>query len=323
MKKLLVVLLGLGLGLSLMGCADEGTSTPVLTEDEQTVATAKARLSISDLEDNVTSNFTLTVNGYGNTTITYTSSNTEVVKIDGSTARVTRPEAGEANVNFTLTATITKGEASDTKDFEGTVAAYAEGESSDTLTVAEIRALASGTSVTATGVISALVYGSSGVAHSYLTDETGTIYIYGSQFAATVSVGDEVTITAEVSVYNGLVQIQYATLVSTDATNQTASLNGVQTDKSIEWIKNNLSNLGSNMFELEVTVNVYVGATYTSYSIKDSNDNTFNLYSSGSDSSEFSFLDDYAGQTIKVVVAVQGSSSSSGNPRGQIIAIVE
>jgi hypothetical protein len=85
-------------------------------QDEQAVAADKAALTIPGDLNNVTADLTLATTGTNGSTITWASSNTAIVKADGT---VTRPYG--ANVQVTLTATITKGTASDTKVFIVTV----------------------------------------------------------------------------------------------------------------------------------------------------------------------------------------------------------
>ncbi len=71
-----------------------------------------------DSAGSVTQNVTLPTSGSSGTTITWVTSNSSVVSIDGT---VTRPSDGSGDITVILTATITKGIVSDTKDFTLTV----------------------------------------------------------------------------------------------------------------------------------------------------------------------------------------------------------
>jgi len=94
------------------------TATVVEPNDAEKVATAKANLTLGDLSA-VTADLTLPTT-QDEATVTWASSNTNVITNDG---QVTRPVAGQPDAAVTLTATITVGEVSDTKEFTVTVKA--------------------------------------------------------------------------------------------------------------------------------------------------------------------------------------------------------
>jgi len=81
--------------------------------DEEAVAITKAALNLGDTSA-VVSNLKLPSEGYSGTTITWTSSNPQVISPDGV---VVRPQKGLGNAEVILTATIRRGTASDTKSF--------------------------------------------------------------------------------------------------------------------------------------------------------------------------------------------------------------
>ena len=136
-----------------------------------------------DIKSTATGDFKLPVTGIGGATITWTSSNTAVIAIDGVNAKVTRPS--DADVTVTLTATATVDGYSDSKSFAVTVTKVTIGEY---ITVAEAYNSAIGTDVTVRGVVSELVHGSSGFMGFYITDATRSMYVYGSDAAAEHSV---------------------------------------------------------------------------------------------------------------------------------------
>ncbi|MCM3574419.1 S-layer homology domain-containing protein [Mesobacillus subterraneus] len=110
--------------ISKNGISDTKTFEVVVKKKEQTdaeaVAADKAGLVDSTILynneslENVTGELALPLEGINGTTISWTSSNPEVVTEDGV---VTRPAHDEADVEVTLTATISKNTASDTKTF--------------------------------------------------------------------------------------------------------------------------------------------------------------------------------------------------------------
>jgi arabinan endo-1,5-alpha-L-arabinosidase len=99
-------------GVSIWGSKREMGRT-----DADIVADVKEDLSLGDTNSVVT-DLELPTEGTRETTISWTSSNSDVVSEQGV---VTRPEPGEDSVTVTLTATITKSDVTDSKTFEVTV----------------------------------------------------------------------------------------------------------------------------------------------------------------------------------------------------------
>ena len=98
------------------------THTPTITSvvaptDASKVAVDNTAL---DLAPSISTNVTLATTGAAGSTITWASSNTDVIATDGT---VTRPAVGAADATVTLTATITCGETSMTRTFTVTVPA--------------------------------------------------------------------------------------------------------------------------------------------------------------------------------------------------------
>lgn len=99
---------------------EEPTPAEILTDAKGNIAIA---FSGSDTASNVTANFTLptSVNSeLGTISIAWSSSNTAVITISGSTATVTRPAV---NTQVTVTATLTLEGANDSRPFQVTVLA--------------------------------------------------------------------------------------------------------------------------------------------------------------------------------------------------------
>ena len=76
-----------------------------------------------DIKAEVSSDITLPVTGKGGSTITWVSSNPDIISADG---KVAVPEAGAGDVNVTLTATIINGTEKMEKKFEVTVMAKSD-----------------------------------------------------------------------------------------------------------------------------------------------------------------------------------------------------
>ena len=93
-------------------------SEGVEVTDEEAVAQAKEKLELGDVSQ-VTENLILPVTGKNKTTITWSSSDENCIKINGAAGEVIRPVGADKKV--TLTAIINKGKVSDTKEFVVTV----------------------------------------------------------------------------------------------------------------------------------------------------------------------------------------------------------
>lgn len=93
-------------------------SEGVEVTDEEAVAQAKEKLELGDVSQ-VTENLILPVTGKNKTTITWSSSDENCIKINGAAGEVIRPVGVDKKV--TLTAVINKGKVSDTKEFVVTV----------------------------------------------------------------------------------------------------------------------------------------------------------------------------------------------------------
>lgn len=93
-------------------------SEGVEVTDEEAVAQAKEKLDLGDISQ-VTENLILPVTGKNKTTITWSSSDENCIKINGAAGEVIRPVGVDKKV--TLTAVINRGDVSDTKEFVVTV----------------------------------------------------------------------------------------------------------------------------------------------------------------------------------------------------------
>ena len=152
-------------------------NSSIVDESQEMVDSALKELTV-DAE--VSNNFRLVVSARGGVAISWVSNN-EAITINGSDAVVTRPTDNDASVK--LTATATKGNATGTRDFTVTVKKI---EVADTITISEAIAAADGTNVAIRGVVSNFSYkddstnaGEQYIQGMYLTDATGTIYVYG------------------------------------------------------------------------------------------------------------------------------------------------
>lgn len=165
------------------------------TDQEKADAAADALIA---LPANVTSNVTLTLESTGlyGTTVTWSSSNTDVITDAGV---VTVPFDA---VSVTMTATVTLNDATATKEFVINV-------SENVLTVAAARALAAGQVVIIEGLVTSIAVATDGRVVAFLEDDTAGIYLYkvAAADASKVVVGNIIRVYGTTAVYENLIQI--------------------------------------------------------------------------------------------------------------------
>ena len=314
------------------------TSTPSTTvnPEEEAKEIINSALSQLNIDENIESDsITLATIGIRGVHFTYTSSNPDVISISEGNATVNRPAFGEDDESVTITVTAIYNEYELSKEIKVTVKAM----SNQAITVSEIKASTMGTKVFAQGVVSGFLYSSSTVTNEdgstknveskagfYLTDSTGTIYVYGSITAATVEIGNEIYLSGIVNEHNSSIQISSPSNLK--VLNESASIDwtNVVKDKSIVEVKNLGAQACGNVYEL--TVLVYKNS-YNNYAIEDIDYATskvsLNEYFSGTISQDFTgyapWLKGKEGQILKVYFMVN-SVNGSGVPRGNVLKVL-
>ena len=191
MKKVLTLMLALVLTLSLAACGNK--------EDQANLADAVQKLSL-DVSDPtaVTASIELPATGLLETTITWSSSNTDVISNEGV---VTRPAIGSADETVVLTATITLGKEKTTKEFTLKVL---EDVPVVVMDIARFNssAVKDDSVVELTGIVVGTIDGKG----FYIADSSGSTYIYEGK-DATVEVGDNVTVKGTKDTYYNVVEM--------------------------------------------------------------------------------------------------------------------
>ncbi|MBN2504793.1 MAG: hypothetical protein JXB20_05565, partial [Bacilli bacterium] len=151
--------------------------------------------------------------GDAQATITWVSGNTDIATVSAAvdedgfyTVTVTRPKADDGGVNTSviLTATIAIGE--DDLEVQKTILVLAESSSTPVTTIAEGMELPFGTNVKWEDMT---VFGID-EAGFFFTDGTDLMYVYGSDYAAQVTVGEVYDIIGPISLYNAVPEVQDA-----------------------------------------------------------------------------------------------------------------
>lgn len=300
------------------GGENPGGETPS-TSDEDIVNAAMNALTVQATAD---ADFTLTVKGNGNVNISWASNNTDVITINGNKAVVTAPFGGE-DVTVKLTATLVLNDVTKTKDFNVIVSAIAD----ESKSIADVKALADDTATTVRGVVTGFLYASGTTDPEYkrgyyVTDATGTIYVFDQSSAANLNDGDEVYLNATKTTYSNVAQLSQVSTYTVLSSNATPDWTSVITDKTIAQIAES-ENIGGNVYEFvgKVFMNQY-GA----YSLDDlSGSGSLSVYFSGSSSMDLVYygseLKDKVEQIVKVKFVIN-SANSSGKWRGNVLEVV-
>lgn len=209
----------------------------------------------------------------------------------------------------------------------------------ETISLAEARKAADGTSVTVEAVVARVTYKSSMTKQGlFLADGTGSLFAYsGDDTLANVADGNKVVVTgtmahyiknaenATAASYTGDLQITNFTVKNIDTNVYAIPSGAVIADQTIKGIMSTLpaTNLTSNIYRLKAKI-VKTAGTYPSFAVADYDDNsvTLPLYSQNS-AADFTWLDGYDGKNVTLVVGIQNLNlrASNSNWRGCPLAI--
>ncbi len=333
LKKSLAAVLSLtalfSMSTALVGCKKEKQpeNPPVTNDDETVVDSVLENLTVTST---VTENFTLPITGVGGVTISWSSANANIISIVGGNATVVRPADKDTAVELTATATLNSVEK--TKKFTVTVTMQED----TSMSISDVLAAEDGATVEVKGVVTGLVKKYASDAFSvngyWVTDETGTIYVYGQ---SDVAKGNLVSIkgTKKVDTYNQAKGVVLHEITTPEVTVIKESEATPEFAGAIETTIGDLLALeegcAGKVYKLTATVavNVNTNDDYTNFQLKDGSLN-LGEYVSGSLSAsktyESEFADYYTNKDKEMVVyyAVQGKTGS-GKWRGTALAMVE
>ena len=255
--------------------------------------------------------------------INWSSSDESVLHVTGGSAKIIHPKGG-VDKKVTLRASAFLNEAYATRDFEITVAA----EEDDSITIKEALATPISLHISIHGIVSAFLYASGDNpeyrAGFYVTDETGTIYVYGNM-ASDVEIGDEIYVSGIKSIKYNTPQIFNPYNLTIISRNNTPSWEAVDTTKTVEEIYNLGKDAVGNVYEFDATV---TKNHYGLYSLRDinykENKAAFKYYFAGKITDE---CENYAAelkglenQKVRVKFAV--SANQTWDLRGDVLDIV-
>ena len=303
MKKWLSLLLCvLLLTTSLVGCGSDSKKEDSKDSGKTTVATAP--------QNGGTTTTTVTVTPDDDADVTLPSEDTDATEGDETTGST---DATEATGSATQPTTGT------TAKPDGLL----------NTNIAGARAAKEGTKVKITGVVAQITYANgkkpSGV---MLVDDTGSIYVYDSNIANAVKVGNTITISGLKALwildtevnnaskfgYKGCNQIDQATLLSNDGKVSAFSTKGIPTTTVKEIMDTPATaDITSKIYKVTALVKKAPGTGFVNYYINDLDGTTGSYVYTQCNGSDFSWLDKFDGKICTVyVTALNAKSSSAG-----------
>ena len=276
-------------------------------------------------DNNSNTDGTTTTTDNGTTTVTVTPDNGE----DSTTTTVEGTEDTTTTVEGAEDTTTVGGNDGTTTATKPTTGTTAKPEPNDVMTIAKARSAKAGDLVKVSGVVARITYAfghkPSGV---MLVDDSGSIYVYDSNIASQVKVGNTITISgtkdfwildtemssAQKFGYKGCNQITSATLHAKSDTTTAFSLKGIPSTTVKEIMDTPVTeDITSKVFKVTALVKKAPGQGFTNYYINDLDGTTGTYVYTQCNGSDFSWLDKFDGKICTVyVTALNAKSSSAG-----------
>lgn len=197
----------------------------------------------------------------------------------------------------------------------------------EVMTIAEARDAKKGTLIKTTGVVAQITY-ASGFKPSgfYLVDGTNSIYIYDSQIAPRVAIGNEVTIAgakdywiladeqnaASSYGYKGCCQLTSCHLLDNDNGTNNWSKDWIQ-EKTIKEIMDTpvSENITTTIYKTTAIVSKQEGAGFVNYYFYDLDEKTGSYTYTQCNGNDFEWLDKYSGKICTVYLSVLNAKSTT------------
>lgn len=186
-------------------------------------------------------------------------------------------------------------------------------------TVAEARVAAEGTKMKLTGIVATVTNAFGFVPNGFfLIDDTGAIYVYGSDTAQQVNVGNKVTIACEKTYYvnpdeasfaqkyeyKGANQVQNVTLLENDKGNHEFNKSIIEESTVKDIIETDVKDdITSNVYKVTALINKVPGSGFTNYYINDLDGKTGSYVYTMCNGNDFTWLDQYDGKICTVYLS--------------------
>ena len=196
------------------------------------------------------------------------------------------------------------------------------------MTVADVRAAATDTKVKVTGVVSFITYANGFKPNGfYLIDDSASIYVYGSNSAQQVTVGNTVTVVGEKTLYinpdeanlaqklgyPGAIQIQNPTVIENDKGNTEFNKTWIKESTVKDMLDTDIKeeNITSDVFKVNALVKKVPGSGFTNYYFFDLDEKTSSYTYTACNGNDFKWLDEFDGKICTVYLSAINCKSTS------------
>ena len=197
------------------------------------------------------------------------------------------------------------------------------------MSIADARDAAKGTLVKVDGVVAKITYANGRIPSGViLVDETQSIYVYDSELAARVAIGNKIEILATKTYwildteqnsaakfgYIGCNQLENAKLISNDNGSHDFDKSWI-TESTVKEIMDNPVNVDitTTIFKVNALVNKVDGAGFVNYYINDLDGKTGSYVYTQCNGSDFSYLDQFDGKICTVYLMPLNAKSTSSD----------
>ena len=234
--------------------------------------------------------------GFENATLTYSSSNNDVITFTTDNGVVTFHCVAPGTATVTITGSY--GDTTYEKTIDITVV---QSSSIDSLTVSEAIAAENDTEVVVKGIVGPSIVHTN-VAGFYLMDESGTIAVYGvSEIFKQVNIGDEVILKGKKTNRNSTqLCITDIEILTNNYGSNSLPTNIIVTDKTIDQAVAEQNT--TKVYTVTGTVEFVSGGYSKTYKLSDGT-TTVTLYGPSSES-DYAFLQEFLGKTITVDIVI-------------------
>lgn len=170
----------------------------------------------------------------------------------------------------------------------------------------------------------------------YLIDDTGSIYVYGSDAAQQVSVGNTVTVACEKTYYinpdeivnankynyQGALQVQNPIIINNDKGNSEFNKAWIKESTVKDIIETKMdNNITSDIFKVNAFINKDIQPGYVNYYINDLDGKTGSYVYTMCNGSDFGWLDKYDGKICTIYLSPINCKATSGGTNYRFIPI--
>lgn len=196
-------------------------------------------------------------------------------------------------------------------------------------TIDECRKADVNSKVKVNGVVAAITYADGYIPNGfYLADSTNSIYVYDTQVAAQVSVGNKITLLGERANFVASSEASFANTFGYTGCIQLTNTILRENDKGTNdfdksWVKETTvkdivetpitNNITTTIYKVNAVINKKPGTDFINYHINDLDNETGSYVYSQYRGKDFSWLDEYDGKVCEVYLsAINAKSSASG-----------